>query len=83
MSPTKPSQPSEQPPSGPDDVARLEAVRDRLEAALSDPGTTPRDLATVSREYRLTLAALAEQAPSAKASPLDEIAAKRTKRKGA
>lgn len=68
----------------PDDVARLEALRGRLEAVLSDPETTPRDLATVAREYRILVTKLAETAPAAgKSSPLDEIAAARRKRKGA
>lgn len=83
MSPTKPSQPRQSSPTSPDDTARLEAVRDRLQAALEDPATSARDLATVSREYRLTLAELREHSPSASGSTLDEIAAKRAKRKGA
>lgn len=62
------------------DRDRLEALRDRLQAVLDDPTTTPRDLATVSREYRLTLDALAEVTPAAGTSPLDEIAARRHQR---
>lgn len=64
----------------PDDRARLEALRDRLEGVLSDPDTTPRDLASVSREYRQTVAALAQLGPPAGVSKLDEIAARRRKR---
>lgn len=62
------------------DLARLEALRARLEAVLSDPSTTPRDLATVSREYRLTLRDLGEQSEPSGGSALDEIAARRKKR---
>ena len=64
----------------PTHLARLEALRDRLEGVLSDPTTSPRDLATVSREYRLTLERLAEMKPMSKGSPLDEITARRQKR---
>ena len=64
----------------PTDHTRLEAVRDLLEAVLSDPATAPRDLATVSREYRLTLDKLREVKPRTGTSALDEIAARRDKR---
>lgn len=64
----------------PDDRARLEAVRGLLEAVLNDPETPPRELPGLSREYRLTLAALAQLAPPAGVSKLDEIAARRRKR---
>lgn len=63
----------------PTDRERLVSLRDRLEAVLSDPETSPRDLATVSREFRLLLATLAESRPSS-GSKLDEIAARRDKR---
>lgn len=63
------------------DRARLEALRDRLQSVLFDPETAPRDLATVSREYRQTVAALAELAPPAAGSKLDEIAARRRRRR--
>lgn len=63
-----------------DERTRLEALRGRLQAVLEDPATTPRDLAAVSREYRMTLAKLAELAPASTGSPLDEIAARRTER---
>jgi hypothetical protein len=62
------------------DRARLEALRDRLEAVIADPETSPRDLASVGREYRQTLAALAAATPAAGTSKLDEIAARRRKR---
>jgi hypothetical protein len=62
------------------DRARLEELRDRLEGVLNDSETGPRDLATVSREYRQTLAALAAMSPGAGSSKLDEIAARRRKR---
>lgn len=62
------------------DRARLEALRDLLEGVLNDPETSPRDLATVSREYRLTVATLAASGPVAGSSKLDEIAARRRKR---
>lgn len=71
-------------PLPPDDIARLEALRARLEAVLNAPETTPRDLATVAREYRILVTKLAETAPVAgKSSPLDEIAAARRNRRGA
>lgn len=59
------------------DRARLEALRDRLEAVTADPSTTPRDLATVAREYRILVTKLAESAPRSASSALDEIAARR------
>jgi len=62
------------------DADRLAALRTRLEDVLSDPGTTARDLAAVSREYRLLLAQLADIAPAAAGSVLDEISARRVKR---
>lgn len=62
------------------DRARLEALRDRLESVVADPGTNPRDLAAVGRELRQTLAALAAVSPTAGTSKLDEIAARRRKR---
>ncbi|OBF52622.1 hypothetical protein A5778_15565 [Mycolicibacterium monacense] len=61
----------------------MEALRDRLEAVVNDPETSVRDLAAVSREYRMTVAALAGLAPAAGSSKLDEIAARRRKRSGA
>lgn len=64
------------------DRARLEALRDRLEAVTADPDTSPRDLATVAREYRILVTKLAETAPSSAGSPLDEIS-KRRQRRGA
>lgn len=63
----------------PTDRERLTVLRARLEAVLADPATTPRDLATCSREYRLLLASLAESKP-ATGSKLDEISARRKKR---
>ncbi len=65
------------------DLERLTALRERLEAALADPGTSARDLAAVSREYRQTLVQLAEVSPSPAGSALDEIAARRVQRRGA
>lgn len=59
---------------------RLEAARDRLAAVLRDPETSPRDVAGVSREYRLLLDRLAEMTPGTGSSPLDEIAARRQER---
>ena len=63
-----------------DDLTRLEALRERLEGVLSDPDTSPRDLASLSREYRLLVAQLAEMSPSGRHSALDEIAARRSRR---
>lgn len=65
------------------DRARLEALRDRLEAVIADPETSPRDLATVGREYRQTIAALSVSSPASGTSALDEIAARRRARGGA
>lgn len=62
------------------DRARLEAVRDRLEGVLADQGTSPRDLATVAREYRILVERLAATATPTAASPADEIAARRAAR---
>jgi len=62
------------------DRARLEALRDRLEAVIADPETSPRDLASLGREYRQTITALAAVTPAAGTSKLDEIAARRRKR---
>jgi hypothetical protein len=62
------------------DRGRLEALRDILEGILRDPETSPRDLASVSREYRMALNALSSLAPSSGTSKLDEIAARRAKR---
>jgi len=62
------------------DLARLEVLRARLEGVLADPETSPRDLAAVSREYRMVLAQLAERAPADESSALDEIAARRAQR---
>lgn len=62
------------------DLARLEALRARLEGVVSDPSTTPRDLAAVSREYRILVEKIAAMTPAEKASPLDEIAKRRQKR---
>lgn len=62
------------------DRARLEALRDRLAAVIADPETAPRDLASLGREYRQTIAVLAATAPAARTSKLDEIAARRRKR---
>jgi hypothetical protein len=62
------------------DHDRLEALRDLLAAVLADPAIAPRDLATVSREYRLTLEKLRDLKPSTGTSALDEIAARRSKR---
>lgn len=59
---------------------RLIALRNRLEQGLS--GEVPvRDLAALSREYRATLAEIAELSPEKKASdPVDEIAKRRAAR---
>ena len=73
MSPVSPS-------NEPDDRARLEALRARLEAVIESPDTTARDLAGVAREYRQVLNALADSAPSSGTSKVDEIAARRRKR---
>ena len=63
------------------DRDRLEALRSRLEGVLDDRETSARDLAAVSREYRQVLDALAVLAPADATSRLDEIAARRRKRR--
>jgi len=63
------------------DRERLEALRSRLEHVLDDPETSARDLASVSREYRQVIDALAVIAPADATSRLDEIAARRRKRR--
>ena len=63
------------------DRDRLEALRSRLEGVLSDAETSARDLASVSREYRQVIDALAVIAPADATSRLDEIAARRRKRR--
>jgi hypothetical protein len=62
------------------DQARLEALRGRLEAILADPETSPRDVATVSREYRMIIESLAAVTPVPGSSRLDEISARRRRR---
>jgi len=62
------------------DQERLTALRSRLEGALNDPETSPRDLAAVSREYRQLVAQLADISLPASGSALDEIAARRVER---
>lgn len=64
-----------------DDRGRLEAARDRLEAVLHNPETSPRDLASVAREYRILVEKIAATFSSTSSSKLDEIAARRAKRK--
>ena len=62
------------------DQERLTALRSRLEGALNDPETSPRDLAALSREYRQLVAHLADISLPASGSALDEIAARRVER---
>lgn len=62
------------------DLERLTALRTLIEDVLKEPTTTPRDLAALSREYRLLVAQLSEMAPRGAGSPLDEIAARRASR---
>lgn len=65
----------------PDHRARLKSLLERLQSLLDDPETTPRDVASLSREYRQTLTALSVLGPAAgQRSKLDEIAARRRKR---
>lgn len=63
-----------------DDLGRLTALRERLEGVLADPDTSPRDLAALSREYRLLVAQVAAMSPGGVASALDEIAERRQRR---
>ncbi|MGQ9407986.1 hypothetical protein [Mycolicibacterium gilvum] len=62
------------------DRGRLEALRDRLAGIIDDPDTSPRDVVSASREYRIVVAALGKTAPPAGVSKLDEIAARRRRR---
>ncbi len=66
--------------TSPDDRSRLEALRGLLEAILNNPETPPRDVASVSREYRQCLTALGQLAPAAAGTPLDELRARRRDR---
>ena len=61
-------------------IQSVGADRARLEAVIADPETSPRDLASLGREYRQTITALAAVTPAAGTSKLDEIAARRRKR---
>jgi hypothetical protein len=65
------------------DHGRLEQLRDRLQAIVNSPETSPRDVVAASREYRIVVAALAQTAPAAATSKLDEIAERRRCRAGA
>lgn len=64
------------------DRDRLEQLRNRLQDIVNNPETSPRDVVSASREYRIVVAALAQTAaPTAKASSkVDEIAARRRMR---
>ncbi|WP_234713898.1 hypothetical protein [Mycolicibacterium chlorophenolicum] len=62
------------------DRGRLEALRDRLAGIIDSPETSPRDVVSASREYRIVVAALGQTAPPAAGSKLDEIAARRRRR---
>ncbi len=62
------------------DRQRLEAYRSRLEGALDDPETSPRDIAQLSRELRQLVETLAKLAPVDAVSRVDEIAARRRNR---
>ena len=67
-------------PVAPTDQERLTVLRCRIEGVLNDPATSPRDLASLSREYRQLVAQLADISSPASGSALDEIAARRVKR---
>ena len=55
---------------------RLNAVRERLEAAIADAGA--RDLAPLSREYRQLLAEIADlHTPNREADRVDQLARRR------
>jgi hypothetical protein len=64
------------------DRGRLEQLRDRLQAIVNNPETSPRDVVAASREYRIIVAALAHAAAPAagSSSKVDEIAARRRMR---
>jgi hypothetical protein len=59
---------------------RLEALRDRLERALTSEHLLPRDMASLSREYRGCLAELASLPNDMEVSVADEIAERRRAR---
>lgn len=63
-----------------DDRSRLEALRAVLEGILDNPETSPRDIATVSREYRQCITALSALAPAAAGTKLDELRVRREQR---
>lgn len=61
-----------------DRTARLLEARDRLAGVIADPDTSARDLAAVSREYRLVLAELAELGtPQKENDVVDQLASRR------
>jgi hypothetical protein len=63
-------------------LARLERLRDSQDAWLRGGEVPAREFAALSREYRLTLAEIAELNPEEKAGDgIDEIAARRSARR--
>lgn len=62
------------------DLDRLRALRERLEGRLRDPLTSDRDLAALAVQYRATIADLARLDGSTVASPLDDLAKRRSRR---
>ena len=65
----------------PDRLARLIATRDLLAEALPN-GPAPRDLPTISREYRMTLAEVAELDAKKEIPDVVDQLAKRRSAKG-
>lgn len=60
---------------------RLEALRDRLEAAIADAGN--RDLAPLAARYQAVLAELASLPTVTETSDVDDLAARRKARRAA
>lgn len=58
----------------------MEALRDRLAGIIDNPETSPRDVVSASREYRIVVAALGQTAPAMGTSKVDEIAERRRRR---
>jgi hypothetical protein len=64
-----------------DHRSRLEAVRDRLTEELNE--ASGRDVASIARELRLTLAELESLPDAREESPVDDLSARREARRAA
>lgn len=76
--PVRPAQPPSHAATA-DRTRRLEALRDRLSAAIEDAG--PRDLASLAARYVAVLREIAELAPASTGDPLDDLTSRRNARR--